>query len=313
LRFLFFFCVALQAFGSLPAECVPALNDSGPREASLFNTTDSHNQGPVPAKQTIQGSDTSPRVEPNGILSSLPGARSLTLEEYTDFHTSFLADLYAGIVSGVITGIIVGLVVLVLEKGFEKRRYTKSLGRELAIFKEELRYNADNTVLFKLHDIASLPDAISVVRETLRRNPIDIWRDVLKNERNFIETLKSFQEALHLYSKAATELDQKLWNAIRRQTQAEGMLSVNDTPRYIYFMGKTLGLDDATIAPIMDLGVVKGGTIGGHAKQSYERLRSDPDLHALASVYRSKKEQLELTFQSLRKSLGLSESADGWE
>jgi len=317
LRFIFIFCVVLQALGPLPAESGPAPNDSGLTEASLSNTPHAHNHGAgkglAPVKQPIQGNDTSSHVEPSGILPRLPGIRSLTLEEYTEFQTSFLADLYAGIVSGVVTGMIVGLVVLVLEKGFEKRRYTKSLQRELAIFKEELRYNADNTVLFSLHNITSLPDAISLVRETLRRNPIDIWHDVLKNERSFIDILKSFQDALHLYSKAAAELDQRLWKAIRRQTQTEGALSVNDPPRYIYFMGRTLGLGDATIAPIMDLGVVKGGIIGGSAKQSYERLRSDPELQELASGYRSKKEQLELTFQSLRGRLGLSESSDAYE
>jgi len=90
----------------------------------------------------------------------------------------------------------------------ERRQYINGLRRELATFKEELRYNADKPTLFTFDDLTVIPESARYVSESLKKNAVDIWHEFSPEHRDFVRILKEFQVALYSYSNVASNLQQ---------------------------------------------------------------------------------------------------------
>ena len=113
----------------------------------------------------------------------------------TKLMLSLISSLYPDIISGIVTGLIVGIIIILFQKGFENRLYLKSLQRELALFKENIRFVLDKQVLFYINNIKKLPEPMDAIASLIRSNPIDLWYEKLAKQRSFLRKIKQFQNA----------------------------------------------------------------------------------------------------------------------
>ena len=209
-----------------------------------------------------------------------------------------ISSLYPDIISGIVTGLIVGIIIILFQKGFENRLYLKSLQRELALFKENIRFVLDKQVLFYINNIKKLPEPMDAIASLIRSNPIDLWYEKLAKQRSFLRKIKQFQNALLNFSKTADEVHIRLKDLIRHYNANHDSISANDINVYVYYIGKLSDYADSEIIPYLDIPKVPDWV-----KDGFKEISLDEKLNMLSKTYINKKSQVEAEFSSLRDEL----------
>lgn len=109
-------------------------------------------------------------------------------------HDQFLVSLYAGLIANIVTAIMGGLVVWFIISMIDRRQLRRQYEREVAEFREKVRFALDKLDAFYLTNIATPPVLASTLANQLQEYPISIWREILKRKKNSLPLLRRFNE-----------------------------------------------------------------------------------------------------------------------
>lgn len=115
------------------------------------------------------------------------------------FWATFWASLLAGLLISVAGAFVVGLGVWWFQRRWEEARDHSSALRDLAIFKERIRFQLDRPTHYSYRPgsiiLSFIPDALPRLSESFQNEPIARWKTLLTDQADFFQLVESFQGA----------------------------------------------------------------------------------------------------------------------
>lgn len=123
-------------------------------------------------------------------------------DHVSQFWIAFWATLFAGIPIGIVGAFIVGRALNRLEDKRRVEGQRNAARRELASFKQRLRFYLDQPEGFDLDRVLHLiPAPFRGIAVFVADQPTDLWQELLPDQADFFSAVGAFQEA---YSEAVT-------------------------------------------------------------------------------------------------------------
>src|SRR6266851_3162237 len=165
-------------------------------------------------------------------------------------HDQFFISLYAGLLANIVTAIIGGLIVWFIISQIDMRRLRRLYEREVAGFREKLRFALDKFDVTYLDSIANPPFLAGILASELKEYPISVWQENVPKGKELFAAIEAFQRTYSEFMVAANKLQMLVQNLIRyfngaQQAQFRTLFADSEYEKYL--LGKILGMEDKEI------------------------------------------------------------------
>ncbi len=226
----------------------------------------------------------------------------LGITNWSEFWISFWSALFAGAIDSLLIGFIVGVMILFFQWRIDKRRLRQQYEREVATFREKLRFTLNQPNRTIIDEILMPSSLVKALIPLLSEFPIDLWSEYLPDQEKLFHSVKVFQSAYADFSLTAMELDTLVTTLIRQVNNSHNIGMANDGYQQIYFLGRILNIPGPTLMRWIQLGLYDEDDLKPY-ENKHELILEDTTMQELIPLYRKTFEALIVGLEKIKEIL----------